>query len=89
MVAILISKSLPPSYDTYVSSFFAGTRDLGQAHPFLQQTRFLRNKCAKELSHRMPTLLIISTPEMVAEMSIFLTTVIYRATKMKESSQDK
>ncbi|POS85585.1 hypothetical protein EPUL_003892 [Erysiphe pulchra] len=34
MLAILTSKSLSPSYDTYVSTIFAGIRDLKHADPY-------------------------------------------------------
>ena len=47
MVAILMSKSLPPSYDTYVSSIFAGIRDLDQADP-----NYVANKLFEEEMRR-------------------------------------
>ena len=52
MVAILMSKSLPPSYNTYVSSIFAGIRDLEQADPNYVANKLFEEKM-RQVNRRM------------------------------------
>ncbi|CAD6503716.1 BgTH12-03374 [Blumeria graminis f. sp. triticale] len=47
LVAILMSESLPPSYDSFVSTIFAGIRDLEQADP-----NYVANKIFEEEMRR-------------------------------------
>ncbi|KAI0991308.1 hypothetical protein K3495_g16879 [Podosphaera aphanis] len=48
LLAILMSKSLPPSYDSFVSTIFAGINDLEQADPNYVASKIFEEEMRRE-----------------------------------------